>query len=307
MKILVLGSNGLIGRNLQDLVKDDKINEWFFASRSHANLMIPEEIEILFDKFKPTHVINLAAYVGGLYKNMSHGVEFFEKNIIINMNVMKASVYSEKLISVMSTCIFPDQVDYPITEEKLHSGPPHPSNECYAYSKRMVDVLARAYNKEYGTKYITIIPGNLYGPYDNFNLADAHIIPALLHKITMAKLTNEPLTVFGSGKALRQFTHASDLSQYILWMLSNYDDEKPLIVSSEDEHSISDVVQIMCDKLKYVGDITWDKSKSDGQTKKTISCEKLKKLHPNVHFRSLRVGLEETIEWFLNSSGNYRQ
>ena len=307
MKILVLGSNGLVGKNLQALVIDDTENEWIFATRLDADLTSLKEVEQLFEKVKPTHVINLAAYVGGLYKNMSHGVEFFEKNILINMNVMKASIYVKKLISLMSTCIFPDKIDYPITEEKLHLGPPHSSNEGYSYAKRMIDVLSRAYNKEYGTKYITVIPGNLYGPYDNFNLEDAHVIPALMHKMKNAKLSGEPLIIFGTGNALRQFTHASDLAKYLVWMLNNYEDKEPLIVSSEEEYSIFDLVQILKEEFNYNGEISWDNTRSDGQIKKTISCEKLKSVHPDLHFRDLRDGLKETIKWFLNSDNNYRK
>jgi GDP-L-fucose synthase len=304
MRILVLGSYGLIGKNLKDFVRGDNDNEWFFAGRSDANLLVLSEVEKLFDKFKPTHVINLAAYVGGLYKNMTNGVEFFERNIVINMNVMKTSVNVEKLISVMSTCIFPDDIDYPITEDKLHMGPPHSSNEGYSYAKRMVDVLSRNYNKQYGTKYVTVIPGNLYGPYDNFKIEDAHVIPALLHKMTIAKSTGQQVSVCGSGKALRQFTHASDFSRYLVWMLKNYNDQEPLIVSSEDEHSISDVVKIMCEELEleYDKDIVWDTSKSDGQLKKTISIDKLKRIHPDVHFQSLREGIKETVQWFVHYS-----
>ena len=306
MKILVLGSSGLVGKNLQDLVSGDIENEWIFATRLDADLTIFKEVENLFEKVKPTHVINLAAYVGGLYKNMSHGVEFFEKNILINMNVMKASLHVKKLISLMSTCIFPDKIDYPITEEKLHLGPPHTSNEGYSYAKRMIDVLSRAYNKEYRTKYITVIPGNLYGPYDNFNLEDAHVIPALMHKIKIAKSSGKPLTIFGSGNALRQFTHASDFAQCLVWMLNNYEDEEPLIVSSEEEYSIFDLVQILREEFDYNGEIIWDNTRSDGQIKKTISSEKLKSLYPSLNFRILRDGLKETIKWFINSQ-NYRK
>jgi GDP-L-fucose synthase len=307
MKILVLGSNGLVGKHLQDLVNSDIENEWFFATRFDADLTIFKEVENLFEKVKPTHVINLAAYVGGLYKNMSNGVEFFEQNILININVMKASLRVEKLISLMSTCIFPDKIDYPITEEKLHLGPPHSSNEGYAYAKRMIDVLSRAYNKQYRTKYITVIPGNLYGQYDNFNLEDAHVIPALIHKMKNAKLSGEPLIIFGTGNALRQFTHASDIAKYLVWMLNNYEDKEPLIVSSEKEYSIFELVQILKQEFEYDGEISWDNTRSDGQIKKTISCKKLKSLHTNLQFRDLRDGLKETIKWFMNSENIYRK
>jgi GDP-L-fucose synthase len=245
--------------------------------------------------------------VGGLYKNMTNGVEFFEKNILINMNVMKASIHLEKLVSVMSTCIFPDNVEYPITENKLHLGPPHFSNEGYSYAKRMVDVLSRAYNKEYGTNYVSIIPGNLYGPYDNFNLDDAHVIPALIHKIHLAKSSGEPLRIFGTGNARRQFTHSFDLAKYLVWVLMNYNENDPLIISSEDEYSISDIVSILCNEMNYHGNVIYDNSKSDGQIKKTISIEKLKTLNSNVHFRSIEDGLKETTEWFSKNIDTCRK
>jgi GDP-L-fucose synthase len=307
MRILVLGGSGMVGKNLQDFVKNDSKNNWFFANRSDADLTNYKEVEILFEKYKPTHAINLAAYVGGLYKNMTNGVEFFEKNILINMNVMKASIHLEKLVSVMSTCIFPDNVEYPITENKLHLGPPHSSNEGYSYAKRMIDVLGRAYNKEYATKYVSIIPGNLYGPYDNFNLTDAHVIPALIHKIHLAKSSGEPLTIFGTGNARRQFTHSFDLAKYLVWVLMNYNENDPLIISSEDEYSISDIVDILCTEMNYHGNVIYDNSKSDGQIKKTISIQKLKTLNSDVHFRSIEDGLKETTEWFSKNIDTCRK
>ena len=297
----------MVGKNLQDFVKNDTENEWFFANKSDADLTNYKEVEFLFEKYNPTHAINLAAYVGGLYKNMSNGVEFFEKNMLININVMKASIHLEKLVSVMSTCIFPDNVEYPITEDKLHLGPPHFSNEGYSYAKRMIDVMSRAYNKEYGTKYVSIIPGNLYGPYDNFNISDAHVIPALIHKIHLAKSSGEPLTIFGTGNARRQFTHAFDLAKYLVWVLINYNENDPLIISSEDEHSISDIVGILCTEMNYHGNIIYDNSKSDGQIKKTISIEKLKTLNSDVHFRSIEDGLKETTEWFSKNIDTCRK
>ena len=307
MRILVLGGSGMVGKNLQDFVKNDTENEWFFANRSDADLTNYKEVEFLFEKYNPTHAINLAAYVGGLYKNMSNGVEFFEKNMLININVMKASIHLEKLVSVMSTCIFPDNIEYPITEDKLHLGPPHFSNEGYSYAKRMIDVMSRAYNKEYGTKYVSIIPGNLYGPYDNFNISDAHVVPALIHKIHLAKSSGEPLTIFGTGNARRQFTHAFDLAKYLVWVLINYNENDPLIISSEDEHSISDIVGILCTEMNYHGNIIYDNSKSDGQIKKTISIEKLKTLNSDVHFRSIEDGLKETTEWFSKNIDTCRK
>jgi GDP-L-fucose synthase len=301
MKVLVLGSNGLVGKHLQEIVSSDIINEWIFVSRSDADLTDWFQVKHLFEKHNPSHVINLAAFVGGLYKNMSQGVEFFEKNSLINMNVMKASTKTKKLVSIMSTCIFPDNISYPITEKDLHLGPPHSSNEGYSYAKRMIDVLGRAYNKEYGTNYVSVIPGNLYGQHDNFNLEDSHVIPALIHKMKIAQTSENPMIVFGTGKALRQFTHASDLAKCLVWVVSNYEDTEPLIISSEEECAIHDIVEYIRDELQFTGEILYDTDKSDGQLRKTISSEKWNKLCQDIPFRSLKDGLKETIQWFLHS------
>lgn len=300
MRVLVLGGTGLVGKNLEDYVKinsDDRT--WYFASSKDADLTIYEDVIALFSRFYPTHVINLAAYVGGLYKNMEEGVEFFTKNMLINMNVMKACFQTKvvKLISMLSTCIFPDKVTYPITEEYLHDGAPHWSNEGYAYSKRMVDVLSRAYNKQHKTKYICVIPGNLYGKYDNFNLNDSHVLPALIHKCYIANKTSNNLIVNGSGRPLRQFTYAVDLAKLLVWALDNYEDNQSIILSSSEEHSISSVCDIIRKCMKYTGEVIYDTSKEDGQYKKTVSNEKLQKLI-DFKFTSIEKGISETIEWF---------
>jgi GDP-L-fucose synthase len=303
MKVLVLGGSGLVGKNLEDYVKNESVNgTWTFVGSKDADLTIYEEVVKLFDKHQPTYVINLAAYVGGLYKNMEEGVEFFTKNILIIINVMKASIKVKKLISIMSSCIFPDDITYPITEDKLHSGPPHCSNEGYSYAKRMVDVLSRTYNKQYKTNYVTVIPGNLYGPYDNFNLGDSHVLPALIHKCYLSKQTNNSMIVNGTGSPLRQFTYAPDLAKLLVWTLENYDEDEPIILSIKDEHSIKTVVDIIRNAMDYKGEIMYDTTKSDGQFRKTISNAKLQK-YIDFQFTSIEEGIEKTVKWFQY---NYR-
>lgn len=298
-RVLVLGGNGMVGNALKEIKKDDP-NWIFILGRDEADLTNAKETSDLFENYQPSHVINLAAYVGGLYKNMREPVEFFVNNILINMNVMKCCYeYGvDKLISVMSTCIFPDDITYPITEEKLHLGPPHSSNEGYSYAKRMIDVLSRSYNNEYGTKFITVIPGNLYGRFDNFNLDDCHVVPALIKKCAIAKKSGEPWIINGSGKPLRQFTFSPDLAKLLVWALDNYEDNSPLILSSEEELSISDVADHIKNSMKYEGKIEYDTSKSDGQYKKTISNDKLQSLYP-FKFVKFEEGIKETVDWFL--------
>lgn len=305
MIILVTGSNGLVGKNFKNLIESnfnglkDKIN-WIFISSKDADLTIYDQVDNIFNKYNPTHVINLAAYVGGLYKNMRENVEFFENNMLININVMKCchKYNIKKLISVLSTCIFPDIIDYPITEDKIHKGPPHFSNIGYSYSKRMIDILSNCYNNQYNTNFISIIPGNLYGPYDNFNINDGHVIPSLVHKCHTAKLNNLDLIINGTGKALRQFTYVEDLIKLIIWTVYNYNDNEPIILSSNEQLSISDVVDKIVKYNNFNGNIIYDTTKSDGQYKKTISNYKLLNLYPDFKFTSFDDGIKKTIDWF---------
>ena len=169
----------------------------------------------------------------------------------------------------------------------------------------MVDILGRSYNKEYVTKYVSVIPGNLYGPHDNFNLTDAHVIPALIHKCYLVKMKNS-FNVCGSGKPLRQFTYAEDFAKYLVWVLFNYEDDEPLIISNETENSIFNVVTTIAKEMNYEGEIYWDKSKSDGQYKKTVSSAKLRTLIPNLAFRGLEEVLRETIQWFKDNYPDVR-
>lgn len=312
MKVLVTGSNGLVGSNLRNYVnnntKDNETKdcEWIFTTSKDADLRKLEDVYKLFDKFKPTHVINLAAYVGGLYKNMKENVEFFENNILINMNVMKCCHKYNiiKLISIMSTCIFPDNTSYPINEKMLHDGKPHESNIGYSYSKRMIDILSQCYNNQYNTKFISIIPGNLYGPYDNFNLNDSHVIPALIHKCYLSKINNTDFIISGSGSSLRQFTYVKDFIELLTWSLYNYESNEPIILSNNKEISIIDIANIINKIItNNKSNILLDKTKSDGQYKKTISNDKMNNLL-KYKFTHIENGLYETINWFINDYYN---
>jgi GDP-L-fucose synthase len=304
MKILVLGGSGLVGKNLQHVVKHS-VDEWVFCSSNDGDLTDYDQTYQLIMSERPHTVINLTAYVGGLYKNIKEPVEFFTNNIIINMNVMKAchNLKTHKLVSMLSTCIFPNEITYPIDETHLHLGPPHYSNECYSYSKRMVDVLSRAYNKEYGCKFVTVIPGNIYGPYDNFNLKDAHVIPALIHKCYLAQKQGTALEICGSGLPLRQFTYALDIAELLIWVVNNFEDtELPLIISSTEEMSIVQVVEKITKEFGFTGKTVWNITQSDGQYKKTISDNRLQSLTGGVTFTPFTQGIHRTVKWFQMES-----
>jgi GDP-L-fucose synthase len=175
MRVLVTGGTGLVGKAIEKVVNEiPSSNEsWYFASSSDADLRDKASTRALFDRIRPTHVIHLAAMVGGLFKNLAYKVEFYRENVLMNDNVMECCREYDvaKLVSCLSTCIFPDKTSYPIDETMIHNGPPHSSNEGYAYAKRMIDVMNRCYKEEYGSNFTSIVPTNIYGPHDNYRLS----------------------------------------------------------------------------------------------------------------------------------------
>jgi len=253
-KVLVTGGKGLVGSAINK-IKENYKYEFIFLSSKDCDLTNLDETKKLFETIKPNYVIHLAANVGGLFKNMNYKVDMFEKNILINLNVLKCSHENkaEKVVSCLSTCIFPDKTLYPINENMLHNGAPHTSNDAYAYAKRMIEVQSKAYQDQYGDNFICVIPTNIYGPYDNYNLEDAHVIPALIHKCYLAKKNKEPFIVKGSGNPLRQFIYSEDLAKLILWTLEEYNDKDSIILSvnPEDEVSIKDIAYEIAKNFDY--------------------------------------------------------
>ncbi|MDR3646679.1 MAG: GDP-L-fucose synthase [Candidatus Babeliales bacterium] len=302
--ILVTGGTGLVGSAIAQLTKNSNEN-WIFLSSKDCDLRNLQQTQQLFEKHKPTMVIHLAAHVGGLYRNINEPVNFWVNNVAINENIyICAHKYNvKKLVSCLSTCIFPDKTQYPIDETMVHNGAPHWSNESYAYAKRMLDVKNRAYNREYGSNFTAIIPTNVYGPNDNYNLEDAHVIPALIHKCYLAKKNNTALTIAGSGKPLRQFIYSTDLAKLILWVLKNYNTPEPIILSVDEstEVSIKDVVNEIVEAMDFKGPVIFDRSKPDGQYKKTASNKKLRSLVPDFEFISLKDGMKKSVEWFVEN------
>ncbi len=305
-KTLITGANGLVGSAIKQLNLPDAV----FIGREDLDLTDSVGTKEYFAEIKPERVIHLAAVVGGVGSNMSHPGSFFRDNILINTNVLEAARLAgvKKLISLMSTCVFPDKIEYPINEKDLHNGPPHPSNFGYAYAKRMLDVQSRAYRKEWGCDYIIGIPTNIYGPYDNFSLTDGHVLPALIHKIYLAKQNNTDLTVWGTGKPLREFIYSSDIAKLITWALDNYDEESPIIIFSPGtEISIKELVELIASKMHFTGKIIFDESKPDGQYRKPSDTAKIKKYLPDFEFTDMDKGLEETINWFNNNYPNIKK
>jgi GDP-L-fucose synthase len=303
-RTLVTGGNGLLGYAIRHL----GLPNAHFLARDQVDLTEFNLTKQAFKIISPDRVIHLAAQVGGLGGNLIHSGEYFRNNILINTNVLESARMTgvTKLISFMSTCVFPDQCEYPLNERDLHKGPPHPSNFGYAYAKRMLEVQSSAYRREWNCNYIVAIPTNIYGPNDNFSLTEGHVVPALIHRIFLAMQQGIDLTVWGSGKPLREFVYSDDIARLSLWALDNYSDASPIIFSSGIEVSISELVEVVARSVGFKGSIIYDSSKPDGQFRKPSDTEKLRALHPDFQWTSLEDGIQKTVEWFLKNHPKVR-
>lgn len=291
MKKIITGGTGLVGSAFKDGTK---------LSSKHYNLISEVQTRKMFMDHKPGVVVHTAATVGGVGANMNYPADFFYNNIMMNTNVInEAYIFGvKKLVCFLSTCVFPDNVEYPLDETKIHKGEPHFSNAPYAYAKRMADVQIQAYNKQYGTKYFCVIPTNIYGPNDNFDLENGHVIPMLIHKCYLAKKNNTPFEVWGSGKPLREFVFSEDVANIIDLLLENYEGTDPVIISNPKEYSIKEVVDLIVQYMEFKGEVKWLTDKPDGQFRKPSSNQRLIDIIGNYNFIPLEIGLKETIDWF---------
>ena len=299
--VLVTGASGLVGSALKDIHK--KYPPTFkFVSSADCNLCDFKQTVKLFENIKPHYCIHLAADVGGLLKNINNNVSMLENNLLMNFNVVKCchDFKVEKGVFCLSTCIFPDDTQYPIDETMIHNGPPHTSNEGYAYSKRMLEIHVRQY-ANMGDNFVCVIPTNIYGPHDNFSLIDGHVIPSLIHKCYLAKKNNTPFVIGGSGRPLRQFIYSRDLAELIMWTLEcDISGNIILSCSEQDEISIETLGRIISQEFQY-NNVVYDNTIPDGQYKKTATNTKLLQHHQSYTFTSIDIGIKNTIQWFINN------
>ncbi|KAI5090295.1 hypothetical protein C0J45_20430 [Silurus meridionalis] len=262
MRVLVTGGSGLLGKAIERVVKQEggaeKGEKWIFLSSKDADLTNAAETRAIFGKHQPTHVIHLAAVVG-TFMSVTKNLNFMRKNLTLNDNVLQTAHEFDvvKVISCLSTCSFPAETTYPIDETMIHNGPPPESNSGYAYAKRMIDVHNRACFQQYGRRYTSVIPTNIFGPHDNFSFENGHVLPALIHKAYKAKRDGTALEVWGSGRGLRQFIYSVDLARLCVWALREYDEIEPIIltVGEEDEISIKTAVDVIVEAFGFTGPV----------------------------------------------------
>ena len=263
----------------------------------------------MFETIRPTACIHLAARVGGVKANTDNMADFCTDNLSINTNVLRAANQMDvtKVLSLLSTCIYPDNASYPLTEDQIHAGPPHISNFGYAYAKRMLDVQSRAYRQQYGNNFITAVPNNLFGPNDNYDLNNSHVIPAIMRKMHEAKINNKNVVLWGDGTPLREFTYSKDLADILLFLLEHYDEQEPINVGNTKEYSIKEVAEMIAEITGFTGEIVWDISKPSGQYRKPSDGSKLVELGwEQKNYKDLRKSLTETYKWVILKYPNLR-
>lgn len=303
----------MVGSAIKSVVESEKADgeRWIFVTSKDANLCDYDSTKALFEKHRPTKVIHLAAMVGGLFHNMSHNLDFFKNNLDMNNNVLQVSheMQVKKVISCLSTCIFPDKITYPIDETMVHLGPPHSSNFGYSYAKRMIDVANRAYKQQHGCNFTSVIPCNVFGPQDNYNLESSHVIPGLIRKLhDIISKGGDTFTVMGTGKPLRQFIYSMDLAKLFVWALRNYEDVEPIIFSVDEsaEISIGEAAEEIARSFDFKGKIIYDTTKADGQFKKTASNAKLRRLHPDFKFTPFKEAIQTSVDWYKQNCSTAR-
>ena len=294
--VLVTGGSGMIGHALQKIIP-----EAVFLPSRQCDLRNMKEVESLFAYHEPEYVIHLAAKVGGVASNTSHVAEFYTDNILINTNVLEAACRfkTKKLISLLSTCVYPENSTFPLTEDQIHNGEPHKTSFGYSYAKRMLDIQSRAYRLQYGCNFITAIPSNAFGPYDNFDLNNSHVIPALIRKIHECKTTGRDVVLWGDGTSLREFTFSEDVADILLFLLQHYDDSTPLNVGNTSEINIKELAETISSLMDYNGDIIWDTEKPSGQHRKPSDNSKFVELGwRQKNYSNIKESLKKTCDWY---------
>lgn len=298
-KVWIAGHNGMVGRAvLRNIYKYDC--ELLTAERDDLDLLNQHHVNEWIKKNKPEAVIICAAKVGGIWANSNYPVDFIYNNLMMECNIINAAHLNdvEKLLFLGSSCIYPKDTSQPIIEESLLTGPLEETNEWYAIAKISGIKLCQAYRKQYGKDFISAMPTNLYGPHDNFDLNNSHVIPALMRKFHDAKKDGQSyVDVWGTGSAKREFLHVDDCASCLVHLLQYYSDYEHVNVGTGKDISINDLTTVIKNIVKYTGNIKYDATKPDGTPRKLLDVTKLSQLNWKPKYK-LSEGIAQTYEWF---------
>ncbi|MGO6690281.1 GDP-L-fucose synthase [Rhizobium leguminosarum] len=304
-KIWVAGHRGMVGSALVRRLHSENCTV-ITATRQELDLKRQDEVERFVQTNRPDAIILAAAKVGGILANDAFPADFLYDNLIIEANIFEAAHRNDidRLLFLGSSCIYPKFAPQPISEEALLTGTLEPTNEWYAVAKIAGIKLAEAYRKQHGRDYISAMPTNLYGPGDNFDLQSSHVLPALIHKAHLAKVTGaSEIAIWGTGKPRREFLHVDDCADALVFLLKNYSDAQHVNVGSGEDIEIIELARLVCRVVGYEGKIAHDLSKPDGTPRKLMSTDKLKNMgwKPRI---SLEEGVRAVYDWFLQFESN---
>lgn len=300
-KIYIAGHRGLVGSAIVRALLNDGYSNLIYRTRTELNLIQQQSVNEFFAQERPEYVFLAAAKVGGILANNTYRGEFIYENLMVQVNVIEAArrYGVKRLLFLGSSCIYPRNCPQPMREDYLLSGLLEHTNEPYAVAKIAGIKLCEAYNCQYGTDFASVMPTNLYGPNDNFDLETSHVLPALIRKVHHAKEINaESVTVWGSGTPKREFLHVDDMASACIFMMNKANFVDMVNIGSGDEVSIRELMELICEVVGFRGKIVYDSSKPDGTPRKLLDTTRLHELGWKARIK-LREGLQQTYKWFL--------
>ena len=304
-KILVAGAKGMVGSAIVRKLKEKGYNNIVAGTRDWVDFTNSRETKGFFSGVKPDYVFVAAAKVGGIMANNNYKADFLYENLMIQNNIIHNSYYFgvKKLLCLGSSCIYPRRATQPITEDQLMTGALEPTNDAYAIAKIAGIMMCQAYRQQHGFNAISLMPTNLYGPNDNFDLETSHVLPAMISKFHAALNHSEhwEVKLWGDGSAMREFLHVDDLAEACYTCMQNYDDSEHINVGTGEDVTIKELAETIADVVGYDRYINWDATKPNGTPRKVLNVDKIKSLgwEPKI---SLREGIEKTYEWYKKNA-----
>ncbi|ALC82643.1 MULTISPECIES: GDP-L-fucose synthase [Bacillus] len=302
-KIYVAGHRGLVGSAIKRKLETEGYENIIVQTSNELNLIDKEKVDQFFEKEKPDYVFLAAAKVGGIVANNEFPADFIRDNLLIQTNVIDAAYRNgvEKLLFLGSTCIYPKLAPQPLKEEYLLTGELEPTNEPYAIAKIAGIKMCQSYNRQYGTNFISVMPTNLYGPEDNFDLHTSHVLPALIRKFHEAKETNaDSVEIWGTGTPKREFLYSDDLADACVYLMDNYTGNDIINIGVGEDIAIKDLAETIQNVVGFNGKLTFDTSKPDGTPRKLVDVTRLNDIGWKAQ-TNLKEGIQKAYQWFLEN------
>ena len=304
-KVFVAGHNGLVGSSIIRNLKSKHYENIYWVRRSNCDLTNKVQVDAYFEQSKPEYVFLAAAKVGGIGGNSTYPAEFIYENLMIQTNIIDAAYRNgvKKLLFLGSSCIYPKMAKQPITEDALMTGPLEPTNDAYATAKIAGIKMCQAYRQQYGFNAISLMPTNLYGPNDNFDINTGHVLPSLMAKFhgSLEKSKYWVVKLWGDGSPMREFLHVDDLAEACIKCMQDYNEPEPINVGTGEDVTIKELAETIVDVVGYKNYYEWDTDKPNGTPRKVLNVDKMKSLgwEPKI---GLREGIESTYAWYKENA-----